>query len=110
MVQPTTSPGGNGVVLQDPWRQRWMRFTDPVRTLVAHELSEVIPVLDAVESAVNVVWRGRTLMTPIGGGVTIQPLRCLEPSNVLPDDEKIVEMGHSMVDLSNAPADRWWWD
>ena len=46
-------PSVNTVVLQDPWRKRWVRYSDPVRILVARELSEVIPLLEAAEAAVE---------------------------------------------------------
>ncbi len=46
-------PNANSIVLQDPWRKRWLRFSDPCRILVARDLSEVIPLLEAAEAAVE---------------------------------------------------------
>jgi hypothetical protein len=63
-----------------------------------------------VESAVNVVWRGNTLMTPIGGGVQVEPLKALKSDNVITDTEGTVRESHSKVSLQNLPEDAWWWD
>ena len=41
---------------------------------------ETYPEPRQVDTAVNVVWKGSTLMTPIGGGVNIQPLEALSAS------------------------------
>ena len=40
-----------------------------------------------VESAVNAIWKGQTLMTPIGGGVQIQPSQALESDHLLSDQK-----------------------
>lgn len=63
-----------------------------------------------VESAVNVVWKGNTLMTPIGGGVTIQPRQQLDPQHRLPDEGDQVQSLRSGLRLDSVPEDRWWWD
>jgi hypothetical protein len=62
-----------------------------------------------VESAINAVWRGSQLVTPIGGGVHIAARKLINPSTVVVDksmEEKAESMG--------APADlrenQWWWD
>lgn len=63
-----------------------------------------------VESAVNVVWRGATLMTPIGGGVNVQPTQALKPENRLSDEQGTVSQAYQQTALQNLPAGRWWWD
>lgn len=63
-----------------------------------------------VESAVNVVFKGNALMTPIGGGVDIQPLRALERENQLPDEDGNVAATKKRLDLRNLPEGQWWWD
>lgn len=63
-----------------------------------------------VETAVNVVWKGRTLLTPVGGGVNIQPKQALYPSNVTADSEGEVKAARDAVQLGGLPADQWWWD
>jgi hypothetical protein len=61
-----------------------------------------------VESAVNVIWKGNTLMTPIGGGVNIQPREALR--NLLEDEDGKVEKAHEMIDVSKIDKSQWWWD
>ncbi len=63
-----------------------------------------------VESAVNVIWKGNTLMTPIGGGVQVEPLKALKSDNMVADTDGQVSQSHSKVSLQNLPADAWWWD
>jgi hypothetical protein len=63
-----------------------------------------------VESAVNVVWKGNALMTPIGGGVHVEPLQALTSENIMPDDEGKVSESHSKVSLKDLPEGQWWWD
>jgi hypothetical protein len=61
------------------------------------------------ESVVNAMWKGNTLMTPIGGGVEIQAELALTPENVLRDEDGKVAELHSEVDLELAEG-QWWWD
>lgn len=62
------------------------------------------------ETVCTAVWKGNTLMTPVGGGVTIHPQQALASKNLLPDEDgKITELRES-VSLKDLPADRWWWD
>jgi len=61
-----------------------------------------------VQPAINAIQRGNRLVTPIGGGVTLQPRMALDPSNLIGDDEGAVAAARGeKLDL---PADRWWWD
>ncbi len=62
-----------------------------------------------VESAVNVIWKGSTLMTPIGGGVNIQPLKAIETSYILNDAKgEVAQLRKSTLD--RLPDNKWWWD
>jgi hypothetical protein len=63
-----------------------------------------------VASAVNSIWKGRTLMTPIGGGVQMRPDQALSSENLIPDGDGTVEKVHEELDLSKLDADKWWWD
>ncbi len=63
-----------------------------------------------VESAVHVIWKGNTLMTPIGGGVNIQPLQALKSDNLMTDEDNKVEQAQGQVKLENLAAGQWWWD
>jgi hypothetical protein len=61
-----------------------------------------------VEPAINAVWRGNRLVTPIGGGVTIQPRMALHTTNMAVDqDGSLADARATVADL---PAGRWWWD
>ncbi len=62
-----------------------------------------------VESAVAAVWKGRRLMTPIGGGVQIEATRALKPENLLSDDRREVAEIRNEVRIELAEG-RWWWD
>ena len=70
---------------------------------------ETYNVPNTVATAVNAVWKGRRLMTPIGGGVSVQPRRALDPENVLDDEHGKVAELHKQTKLRLA-KDQWWWD
>lgn len=61
-----------------------------------------------VEPAINAVWRGSRLLTPIGGGVTLQPRMALDSPNLLMDEQGTVAAARG--EKLAAPGDRWWWD
>ncbi len=63
-----------------------------------------------VETAVNAVWKGNTLMTPVGGGVSIRPMLALATDRVKPDEKGELKELHQQVQIQNLPKDRWWWD
>jgi len=68
------------------------------------------PVPKVVESAVNAVIKGNTLMTPIGGGVNIQPRQALRQDRIQKDEDGQLEEEHSRVILENLKPGQWWWD
>ncbi len=63
-----------------------------------------------VETAVNVRWKGNTLMTPVGGGIQIEPTVALSGHNLQTDTKGNVKQAHDLVDPSRIKPDRWWWD
>ncbi len=63
-----------------------------------------------VESAVNVVWKGNALMTPIGGGVHLEPLQALEPENMMVDDQGKVSAAYGAISIRQLSPTQWWWD
>ena len=63
-----------------------------------------------VETAVNAIWKGNTLMTPIGGGVNIQPLKAIADSNLQVDDKGTVLQLHRQLDPRQQQGSHWWWD
>jgi hypothetical protein len=65
---------------------------------------------EQVETAVSAFWRGTRLMTPIGGGVNIQPRLALVSSSLLPDEQGAVKKQRSEITLDHLKPDQWWWD
>lgn len=63
-----------------------------------------------VASAVNAMWKGRTLMTPIGGGVQIRPNEAIDPTNLLDDEKGAVAEARTEIELNKLAPDQWWWD
>ena len=63
-----------------------------------------------VETAVSAVWRGNRLMTPIGGGVNIQPSLALNPSSMLQDEQGAVKQKRADIKLDHLKQGQWWWD
>jgi hypothetical protein len=68
------------------------------------------PVPATVDSAVNVVFKGNTLMTPIGGGVNIQPRQAIRRDRVQKDTDGMLQEAHSRISLDHLQAGQWWWD
>ncbi|MGV3483217.1 MAG: DUF1598 domain-containing protein, partial [Planctomycetaceae bacterium] len=63
-----------------------------------------------VETAVNAVWKGNTLMTPLGGGVNVQPRQALNSDRLTTEtDGKTAALKQTVapVDLEDG---QWWWD
>jgi hypothetical protein len=69
---------------------------------------ETRPVPKEVETAINAVWRGNRLLTPIGGGVTMYPRRALDPPNLLMDEQE--EVAAARKTASKLPETAWYWD
>jgi hypothetical protein len=63
-----------------------------------------------VETACTAIWKGNRLMTPVGGGVQIQPTEALLPSNLLADEKGEVKAAKSQVRIDGLAKGQWWWD
>lgn len=63
-----------------------------------------------VDSTVNVVWKGNTLMTPVGGGVEISARQALDSQNLIADQQGEVKAAREKLNLSKLDASQWWWD
>jgi len=63
-----------------------------------------------VETACTAVWKGSTLMTPVGGGVKIETLKALEKGSLLKDEKGTVHAAHEQVKLKDLAKSQWWWD
>ncbi len=70
---------------------------------------EVVNPPEQVETAVNAIWRGGRLMTPIGGGVEISTQRVLKGDNVV-ESEELVKSQQNASAPSDLAAGQWWWD
>ncbi|MBX3425141.1 MAG: DUF1598 domain-containing protein [Pirellulales bacterium] len=62
-----------------------------------------------VATAVNAMWKGNRLLTPVGGGVEIRAEQAIDPANMLSDDGSAAK-ARDEIDLKDLPADQWWWD
>jgi hypothetical protein len=63
-----------------------------------------------VETTVAAVWKGSRLMTPVGGGVHIEPTQAIHSSNMMADEEGKVEETRAAVSLNELTNGQWWWD
>lgn len=63
-----------------------------------------------VASAVNSIWKGSRLATPVGGGVQVKATDVLKTENLLADDKGEVDSARKAIPISELPADQWWWD
>lgn len=63
-----------------------------------------------VETAVNAVWKGNTLMTPVGGGVRIQPMLALASDRIKSDEKGELKDLHEQIQIQTLPKEQWWWD
>ena len=63
-----------------------------------------------VESAVTSYRKGNTLVTPIGGGVQMDPRKALVSANVLKDEQGTVKQAHEKTKAPKLADGQWWWD
>lgn len=62
-----------------------------------------------VETVVNAIWKGNRLLTPVGGGVQIQPAKALESDQLLSDEKGKVAKLRQETKINLAKG-QWWWD
>lgn len=89
--------------------RRWCEFAGWDLGVFASEDSfsvEGKPAPKQVESAVNAIWKGGRLMTPIGGGVEISGRRVIN-SEVTREDAGV---DAAPAAPRNLTASQWWWD
>lgn len=67
------------------------------------------PTITQVESAVNAVWKGGQLVTPIGGGVHIAARKLVADENVKVDTQ-IDQESQTMAAPTDLREGQWWWD
>lgn len=73
----------------------------PVQTYVAP--------LEA-DTAVNIIYKGNTFSTPIGGGVTVHPGKALDSDNLLVDEGNKVNKLREATTIEGLAEGQWWWD
>ena len=65
---------------------------------------------EQVETAVNAIWRGNTLMTPLGGGVHVEPRLALRSENVEVDTVGANNKAQQLAGPQDLQPGQWWWD
>lgn len=65
---------------------------------------------EQVETAVNAIWRGNTLMTPLGGGVHMNPGIALRSEHVEQDTVGANVKVQQSSGPNNLKPGQWWWD
>jgi hypothetical protein len=71
---------------------------------------ETYTVPEQVETAVNAIWRGNTLMTPLGGGVHVNPRTALKSEHLVVDHSGDNNKVQQSAGPSNLAEGQWWWD
>lgn len=65
-----------------------------------HDVPTTLP------TAVNAVWKGRRLLTPVGGGVSIRSAEAFESMQIV--DDSLLDVRPEIPD--NLTDDQWWWE
>lgn len=65
---------------------------------------------EKVETAVNAIWRGNTLMTPLGGGVNMQPRVAFNSDRMVIDQSGENTNAKKLAGPSDLAPGQWWWD
>ncbi len=71
---------------------------------------ETVKAPKRVESAVTSYRKGNTLVTPIGGGVQMDPRMALTVGNLLKDEQGTVKEAHQKTKAEKLADGQWWWD
>jgi hypothetical protein len=77
------------------------------------ESKVAVEVFDApkhVKPLANGVWKGRHFITPIAGGVNIQPRVALNSDRIQQDTEGKIDAVKNDINLDNLADGQWWWD
>ncbi|MCP4190069.1 MAG: DUF1598 domain-containing protein [Planctomycetaceae bacterium] len=71
---------------------------------------EIYTAAKEVDTAINAIWKGNTLMTPIGGGVHINARKAISSQQIQADTEGEVADQREKVALDQLKDGQWWWD
>ncbi|MEX2174235.1 MAG: DUF1598 domain-containing protein [Pirellulaceae bacterium] len=63
-----------------------------------------------VETACTAIWKGNRLMTPVGGGVHVEPTQALQAAHLLKDEKGEVKQTREQIKLDHLANGQWWWD
>ena len=63
-----------------------------------------------VETACTAIWKGNTLMTPVGGGVRIEATQAIAKENRLADEQGALKGMRQKVNVQGLGVNQWWWD
>ena len=63
-----------------------------------------------VETTVTALWKNNRLVTPVSGGVHIEPRQAISASNVLSDKHGEVRATREKISAKSLAEDQWWWD
>lgn len=63
-----------------------------------------------VETAVNAVWKGNTLLTPVGGGIRMEPSNALLDEHLVTETDGSADAVKQLAAPTAAESQRWWWD
>jgi Protein of unknown function (DUF1598) len=63
-----------------------------------------------VAPAINAVWKGQYFMTPIGGGVNIQPRVALNSDRLQEEKDGSITTVRDSISLAGLAEGQWWWD
>lgn len=66
--------------------------------------------LEKVAPVVNAFWKGNSFMTPIAGGVSIQPRVALNSDRVSADEKGEIQKARDSVVVDLLKDGQWWWD
>ena len=71
---------------------------------------ETLETPSQVAPVTNGVWKGVNFMSPIAGGVSIQPRVALNSDRVQGDEDGEISKLKNEITLDNLVAGQWWWD
>ena len=63
-----------------------------------------------VAPVANAVWKGNYFMSPIAGGVNIQPRVALNSDQMQVDEKGEIDKLKKEIKLDNLAEGQWWWD
>lgn len=63
-----------------------------------------------VEPVINAFWKGNAFMTPIGGGVDVQPRVALNSDRITIDETGEIAAVRDEIKVEGLADGQWWWD